>query len=301
MIIGNRNFDLKNECYIMGILNVTPDSFSDGGKWNSVDAALKHTEKMISDGCDILDIGGESTRPGHVQISDEEEIERVVPVIEAIKNNFDVPVSLDTYKSKVAAAGISAGADMINDIWALQYELLNDKNNENSDENINCSPMGRLIAESGVPCVLMHNRVKANYTVFLKDVESDLMRCVDAAILAGIDRDKIILDPGIGFGKTYEQNLQLMNDLQIMNNINAAECTSEEYESSEGFPWLLGTSRKSLIGLTLDLPADERLEGTLVTTVMGVMAGCSVIRVHDVKENLRAVRMTQAILGSGIK
>lgn len=301
MIIGNRDFDLKNECYIMGILNVTPDSFSDGGKWNSVDAALKHTEKMISDGCDILDIGGESTRPGHVQISDEEEIERVVPVIEAIKNYFDVPVSLDTYKSKVAAAGISAGADMINDIWALQYGLLNDKNNENSDENINCSPMGRLIAESGVPCVLMHNRVKATYTDFLKDVESDLMRCVDAAILAGIDRDKIILDPGIGFGKTYEQNLQLMNDLQIMNNIYAGECRSEEYESSEGFPWLLGTSRKSLIGLTLDLPADERLEGTLVTTVMGVMAGCSIIRVHDVKENLRAVRMTQAILGSGNK
>ncbi len=301
MIIGNRDFDLKNECYIMGILNVTPDSFSDGGKWNSVDAALKHTEKMISDGCDILDIGGESTRPGHVQISDEEEIERVVPVIEAIKNNFDVPVSLDTYKSKVAAAGISAGADMINDIWALQYELLNDKNNENSDENINCSPMGRLIAESGVPCVLMHNRVKANYTDFLKDVESDLMRCVDAAILAGIDRDKIILDPGIGFGKTYEQNLQLMNDLQIMNNIYAGECRSEENGPSEGFPWLLGTSRKSMIGLALDLPADERLEGTLVTTVLGVMAGCSIIRVHDVKENLRAVRMTQAILGSGNK
>lgn len=301
MIIGNRDFDLKNECYIMGILNVTPDSFSDGGKWNSVDAALKHTEKMISDGCDILDIGGESTRPGHVQISDEEEIERVVPVIEAIKNNFDVPVSLDTYKSRVAAAGISAGADMINDIWALQYGLLNDKNNENSDENINCSPMGRLIAESGVPCVLMHNRVKANYTDFLKDVESDLMRCVDAAILAGIDRDKIILDPGIGFGKTYEQNLQLMNDLQIMNNIYAGECRSEENGPSEGFPWLLGTSRKSMIGLALDLPADERLEGTLVTTVMGVMAGCSIIRVHDVKENLRAVRMTQAILGSGNK
>ena len=301
MIIGNRDFDLKNECYIMGILNVTPDSFSDGGKWNSVDAALKHTEKMISDGCDILDIGGESTRPGHVQISDEEEIERVVPVIEAIKNNFDVPVSLDTYKSKVAAAGISAGADMINDIWALQYGLLNDKNNENSDENINCSPMGRLIAESGVPCVLMHNRVKANYTDFLKDVESDLMRCVDAAILAGIDRDKIILDPGIGFGKTYEQNLQLMNDLQIMNNIYAGECRSEENGPSEGFPWLLGTSRKSMIGLALDLPADERLEGTLVTTVLGVMAGCSIIRVHDVKENLRAVRMTQAILGSGNK
>lgn len=301
MIIGNRDFDLKNECYIMGILNVTPDSFSDGGKWNSVDAALKHTEKMISDGCDILDIGGESTRPGHVQISDEEEIERVAPVIEAVKNNFDVPVSLDTYKSRVAAAGISAGADMINDIWALQYELLNEKNNENSDEKSSLSPMGRLIAESGVPCVLMHNRVKATYTDFLKDVENDLIRCVDAAIGAGIDRDKIILDPGIGFGKTYEQNLQLMNDLQIMNNIYAGECRSEENGPSEGFPWLLGTSRKSMIGLALDLPADERLEGTLVTTVLGVMAGCSIIRVHDVKENLRAVRMTQAILGSGNK
>ena len=266
MKIGSKEFDFKNHCYIMGILNVTPDSFSDGGKWNDMDAALKHTEEMIADGLDILDIGGESTRPGYTLLSDEEEISRVVPVIEAVKSRFDVPISLDTYKSKVAQAGIAAGADLINDIWGCKY-----------DPN-----MANVIAQSGATCCLMHNRNEAVYNDYLNDVLADLAECVRIAKEAGVTDDKIILDPGIGFGKTYEHNLELMNHVEILHKL--------------GYPVLLGTSRKSMIGLTLDLPATERVEGTLVTTVMGVMKGCGIVRVHDIKENKRAITMTEKLL-----
>ena len=250
----------------MGILNVTPDSFSDGGRWNGVDAALKHAEEMIDEGADIIDIGGESTRPGHEQISVSEEIERVLPVIEAVKARFDIPVSLDTYKSEVAAAGIEAGADIINDIWGFKYD----------------GKMARVVAAADLPCILMHNRESTEYEKYPAQVFDELKESVDIALRAGVKRENIILDPGIGFGKTYEQNLILMNDLEKMNDL--------------GFPWLLGTSRKSMIGLTLDLPADERVEGTIATSVIGVMKGCSILRVHDVKENLRAVKMTERIL-----
>lgn len=266
MKIGTKEFDFKNHCYVMGILNVTPDSFSDGGKWNNMDAALKHTEQMIAEGCDILDIGGESTRPGYTLLSDEEEISRVVPVIEAVKSRFDVPISLDTYKSNVAKAGLKAGADLINDIWGCKYD----------------PEMASVIAEAGVPCCLMHNRKEAVYNDYLNDVLDDLRECVRIAKAAGIADDRIILDPGIGFGKTYENNLELMNHVEILQQL--------------GYPVLLGTSRKSMIGLTLDLPAAERVEGTIVTTVMGVMKGCCIVRVHDVKENKRAVAMTEKLL-----
>ncbi|MDD7390178.1 MAG: dihydropteroate synthase [Lachnospiraceae bacterium] len=266
MKIGTKEFDLKNHCYIMGILNVTPDSFSDGGQWNNMDAALKHTEQMIADGCDILDIGGESTRPGYTLLSDEEEISRVVPVIEAVKSRFDIPISLDTYKSGVAKAGLKAGADLINDIWGCKYD----------------PEMASVIAKAGVPCCLMHNRKEAVYNDYLNDVLDDLRECVRIAKDAGVADDRIILDPGIGFGKTYENNLQLMNHVEILQEL--------------GYPVLLGTSRKSMIGLTLDLPAAERVEGTIATTVMGVMKGCCIIRVHDVKENKRAVAMTEKLL-----
>ena len=266
MKIGTKEFDLKNHCYIMGILNVTPDSFSDGGQWNNMDAALKHTEQMIADGCDILDIGGESTRRGYTLLSDEEEISRVVPVIEAVKSRFDIPISLDTYKSGVAKAGLKAGADLINDIWGCKYD----------------PEMASVIAKAGVPCCLMHNRKEAVYNDYLNDVLDDLRECVRIAKDAGVADDRIILDPGIGFGKTYENNLQLMNHVEILQEL--------------GYPVLLGTSRKSMIGLTLDLPAAERVEGTIATTVMGVMKGCCIIRVHDVKENKRAVAMTEKLL-----
>lgn len=266
MIIGQKAFDTEHHTYIMGILNVTPDSFSDGGKYNSLDAALYHAKEMAADGVDIFDVGGESTRPGHVQISDEEEIARVVPVIEKLKAEFDIPVSVDTYKSKVAEAAIQAGADLINDIWGLKYD----------------ANMADVIAKYQVACCLMHNRENTAYQNFIEDVLDDLKETVRIAKQAGIADDKIMLDPGIGFGKTYEMNLEMMKHVDVLGNF--------------GYPVLLGTSRKSMIGLTLDLPADQREEGTLVTTVMGMMKGCSFVRVHDVKANYRAIKMTEAIL-----
>lgn len=266
MKIGSREFQKSGHTYVMGILNVTPDSFSDGGKWNSRDRALRHVEEMISDGMDILDVGGESTRPGYTRLSDAEEIERVTPVIEAVKENFEIPVSLDTYKSQVALAGIQAGADLINDIWGLKY-----------DEKI-----AGVIAKSGLPCCLMHNRREAVYADFMQDVAAELAETIQIAQKAEIADEKIILDPGVGFGKTYEQNLEIINSLEELHMF--------------GYPLLLGCSRKSVIGLTLELPVEQRLEGTLVTTVMAVMKGCSFVRVHDVKENVRAVRMAEAII-----
>ena len=266
MIIGNRDFDTANNCYIMGILNVTPDSFSDGGKFSSLDDALFHAEEMIKEGADIIDIGGESTRPGHQVITSDEEIARVVPVIEAVKSRFDIPVSIDTYKGDVTEAALQAGADLVNDIWGFKHDFR----------------VAELTAEYGAACCLMHNRDEAVYEDFQKDFLTDMEECVALARKAGVPDDKIILDPGVGFGKTYELNLEIINHLEILNTL--------------GFPVLLGTSRKSVIGNTLDLPTDQRVEGTLVTTVMGVMKGCSFVRVHDVKENLRAVKMTKAIL-----
>ena len=266
MKIGNQIFDTDNHCYIMGILNVTPDSFSDGGRFDQLDAALKHTEQMIEEGADVIDVGGESTRPGHQQITDEEEIARVTPVIEAVKKNYDVPVSIDTYKSAVAEAALQAGADLVNDVWGLKYD----------------KKLAKVISGAKVPCCLMHNRKAADYEHFMTDCLNDLRETLAIARTAGIEDEQIILDPGVGFGKTYEHNLIVMKHLDVFREL--------------GYPVLLGTSRKSMIGLTLDLPADQRVEGTLVTTVMGVMAGMSFVRVHDVEANRRAIQMAEAIL-----
>ena len=268
MIIGGREFDTEHNTYIMGILNVTPDSFSDGGKHQGTEAALKHAQRMIEQGAAILDVGGESTRPGYTQISDEEEIERVVPVIEKIKSEFDIPISLDTYKSRVAQAGIEAGAHLINDIWGLKYD---DK-------------MADVIAAGQVACCLMHNRREAVYGNFVEDVLSDLRESVRIAQDAGIDRKQILLDPGVGFAKDLRQNLLITNRLERLHEL--------------GFPILLGTSRKSMIGLTLDAPTDQRTAGTVATTVLAVMKGCAFVRVHDVKENADAIKMTYAILNA---
>ena len=266
MIIGNKEFDLNNHCYIMGILNVTPDSFSDGGRYNNLDNALKHTEQMIAEGADIIDVGGESTRPGHEVITDGEEISRVTPVIEAIKKNFDIPISIDTYKGAVTEAALQAGADLVNDIWGFKH-----------DERV-----AKLTAQYKAACCLMHNRDNTLYENFQKDFLSDMKECIYIAKRAGVSDDKIILDPGVGFGKTYEHNLEIINHVDTMHEL--------------GYPILLGTSRKSVIGLTLDLPATDRVEGTLATTVVGVMKGCSFVRVHDIKENYRIIKMTEAIL-----
>lgn len=269
MKIGNREFDTARHTYIMGILNVTPDSFSDGGRWNTKDAALSHALEMAEDGADILDIGGESTRPGHQQISEQEEIERIAPVIELVKRETGLPVSVDTYKANVAAAAIQAGADLVNDIWGLKYD----------------AGMAGLIARTQTACCLMHNKAKAEYTNFYEDMLRETAECVRLAEAAGIARDKIILDPGIGFGKTYEMNLETMRFMERFQQLH--------------YPLLLGTSRKSVIGMALDLPADQREEGTLVTTVMAVMKGFSFVRVHDVKANRRAIQMAEAILSAG--
>ena len=266
MRIGSREFDKKHHTYIMGILNVTPDSFSDGGRFNHIEAAIKHAGEMIAEGADVIDVGGESTRPGYTKISDEEEISRVVPVIEAIKQRFDIPVSIDTYKSEVAKAAAAAGADLINDIWGLKYD---DK-------------MAEVIAENNLACCLMHNRTNTEYSNFMEDMKQDLKETIAIARKAGIADDRIILDPGVGFAKSYENNLEVIRRLGELKEL--------------GYPLLLGTSRKSVIGLTLDVPAAERVIGTTVTTVMAVQADCMFVRVHDIKENRQAIEMAEAIL-----
>ncbi len=265
MKIGNREFEVGRHTYVMGILNVTPDSFSDGGKWDRLDKALFHVEEMASEGADLVDVGGESTRPGYTPVGEEEEIDRVAPVLEAVKARFDIPLSLDTCKARVAEAGIAAGADCINDIWGLRQD----------------GRMAQVIAQSGLPCCLMHNRKKAGGQDLLREVKEDLAESLRLAQDAGIARERILLDPGIGFGKGYEENLEVLRRLEELHEL--------------GCPLLLGCSRKSVIGLTLDLPANERLEGTLVTTALGVWKGCSFVRVHDVRANVRAVRMAEAL------
>lgn len=269
MRIGGREFESSGHTYVMGILNVTPDSFSDGGRWNDLDGVLRRAENMMEEGADVIDIGGESTRPGYARISAQEEIERVLPAVEAVKSHFGIPVSLDTYKAEVALAGIAAGADLINDIWGLKYD----------------EKMADVIADSDLPCCLMHNRKSSEYRNFWQELAGDLAETLKLAEQAGIQRDQIILDPGVGFAKSYEQNLTVIGCLEQLKVL--------------GCPLLLGCSRKSVIGLTLDLPVGERLEGTLATTVLAVVKGCMFVRVHDVKENVRAVKMTDAVLKGG--
>ena len=266
MLIGDRKFDTENGVYVMGILNVTPDSFSDGGLWTERDAALRQAGRMAEEGAAIIDIGGESTRPGHTPVSAEDEAARVLPIVEAVKRETGLPVSIDTYKAEVARAALEAGADMVNDIWGLRRDG---------------GEMAALIAGTGAACCLMHNRERAEYADFMADMLSDLRETLAIADRAGIARSSIVLDPGIGFGKTYEQNLIAMNRLDEL--------------LAFGCPVLLAASRKSVIGLTLDLPADQRLEGTIATTVAGVLRGAAFVRVHDVNENLRAARMALAI------
>lgn len=265
MQIGNRAFEAGKHTYIMGILNVTPDSFSDGGMFQRPDLALAHVGQMVEEGADIIDIGGESTRPGHQQVSEEEEIERAAPIVELIKSRFDIPVSIDTYKAKVARACLEAGADLVNDIWGLKYDR----------------EMAGAIAEFRAACCLMHNRNIAVYSNFMEEMKSDLRETLELAQAAGIPEDKVILDPGIGFGKTYEHNLEAIYKLEELQSL--------------GRPLLLGASRKSVVGLALGLPVTERLEGTLATTIYAVLGGCMFVRVHDVKENKRVVQMAEAI------
>ncbi|HCT65055.1 MAG TPA: dihydropteroate synthase [Lachnospiraceae bacterium] len=266
MKIGNRNFDTKNNVYIMGILNVTPDSFSDGGKFNSIDQALFRAEEMQRHGVDIIDIGGESTRPNHTKISVQEEIERVAPIIEKIKENIDIPISLDSYKSEVISANID-NIDLINDIWGLKYD----------------PKIAEIVAKSKLPCCLMHNRKQNDYVNFFDDFLADIDESLKIAKQAGIDKSNIIIDGGVGFQKTYEQNLEVINKTEQLAKF--------------GCPIMLATSRKSVIGLTLNKPIENRVYGTLATTVIGVTKGASFVRVHDIEANIDAIKMTKSILG----
>jgi len=264
---GNKEIILGERTLVMGILNVTPDSFSDGGKYNNLDSAMKQAEKLILDGADIIDVGGESTRPGHIQITSEEEISRVVPIIEKISKNLDTVISIDTYKYDVAEAAIKAGANIINDIWGLQYD-----NGEMAD----------LVKKSNLPIIVMHNQ---NDEIYSKDIMLSLREFFEKtykiADKYGIDRDKIILDPGLGFGKNAEQNIEILSRLNELRDMGSI---------------LLGASKKRFIGKLLnDLPFDERVEGTVATTVIGIEKGVDIVRVHNVLENKRACLVADGI------
>ncbi|MGP7819654.1 dihydropteroate synthase [Niallia sp. 01092] len=253
----------------MGILNVNHDSFSDGGKFREKDKAVKHALEMVENGADIIDIGGESTRPGYVEISAEEELERVIPIIETVSKEVDVPISIDTYKGIVANEALNAGAHIVNDIWGAKKDPM----------------IAKVAAEKDAPIILMHNRDNQLYTNFVEDVLSDLAESIQIAKTAGVKEEDIILDPGIGFAKNLTTNLEMMRHLDKLVEM--------------GYPVLLGTSRKSMIGNVLDLPVSERIEGTGATVCYGIQKGCQIIRVHDVKEMARMAKMMDALMGRG--
>ncbi|MER2088654.1 MAG: dihydropteroate synthase [Sporosarcina sp.] len=265
---GNTEMDFKKETVIMGILNVTPDSFSDGGKYGRIDTALKHAEGMLRDGAKIIDVGGESTRPGHIPISLEEELERTVPVIKALTKELGCTVSIDTYKAGVAEEAVLAGAQIINDIWGAKREPY----------------IADVAAKYNVPIILMHNREKAVYeSDFMDEVIADLEESVRIAAAAGVAHENMWLDPGIGFARNAIQNVWTMQGLDRISEM--------------GYPVLLGTSRKSLIGSVLGLPVKERLEGTGATVCYGIEHGCHIMRVHDVREIARMAKMMDVLTG----
>ena len=266
IMAGKYILSIDKRTLVMGILNVTPDSFSDGGKYNRLDQALIHAEKLVHDGADVIDVGGESTRPGYTPVSVEEELRRTIPVIETLSKKLNCPISIDTSKSEVAKAAIEAGASMINDIWGAKQD----------------PQIAKVAADYQVPIVLMHNRRKAEYHSLMEEIQADLLASVQIALDHGVEKENIILDPGIGFAKDLEQNLMVMRNLDQIVGM--------------GYPVLLGTSRKSMIGKVLDLPVDQRLEGTAATVAFGIAKGCQLVRVHDVKEMVRVTRMMDAML-----
>jgi dihydropteroate synthase len=266
MRIGDRSFIFGDKTYIMGILNVTPDSFSDGGSYVNVEDAVNHAREMIRDGAEFIDVGGESTRPGYTLISDEEEIRRIVPVIKRLREETDTIISVDTYKSEVAKAALESGAHIINDIWGLQRD----------------PEMIRIAARYQVPVIIMHNQDGTEYKDYINDIKEFFRRSISLALDAGLKQENIILDPGIGFGKDLKQNRDIMVNLMELREL--------------GYPVLLGTSRKSMIGKMLNVPPKERVSGTVATTVMGIMQGVDIVRVHDVRENADAAKVTDAIM-----
>ncbi len=271
LAIGPRTFAWGSRTYVMGILNVTPDSFSgdglitDGG--DAVRATVALATAMVADGADLLDVGGESSRPGHDRVSVANEIARVVPVVRALRETLpEVPISVDTMKPAVADAAIEAGAHLLNDVWGTAPD----------------GGLARVAAHHGVPLVVMHNRAEARYWNLVPEVLADLQRALERALAAGVAWERLIVDPGFGFGKAPHHNLALLRNLATLRLL--------------GRPILLGTSRKSTLGKVLDLPADERVEATLATTVLGVAAGVDIVRVHDIRPNVRAARMADAVV-----
>lgn len=263
--LGEFELEWGKRTWIMGILNVTPDSFSDGGQYSSVASAVTHARRMVAEGADIIDVGGESTRPGSAEVSLEEELERVIPIIKALSRELSVPISIDTYKAETARMAVKAGAHIINDVWGFKKD----------------PEMAATAAKLNCPVILMHNRKVAEYTDLMGEIRQELMESVALAVKAGVREDHIILDPGIGFGKNYEHNLELMGHLRKIAEL--------------GYPVLLGTSRKTFIRKTLNLPADDVVEGTAATSVAGIMQGCDIIRVHDVGPMKRTARMADAM------
>jgi dihydropteroate synthase len=283
--IGKHSFDWGTRTYVMGILNLTPDSFSGDGLYqgdDAVAASLAQARRFVAAGADILDVGGESTRPGAAIVGAEEELQRVVPVVKALTAEFDIPISIDTYKAPVAAAALDAGAALVNDVWGLRAD----------------PELAPLVAERGVPVVLMHNRsqpadaqvaerlggryVGVQYDDLIEDVKRELLASVAIAQAAGIPDEHVILDPGIGFGKTVEQNLELLDRTDAIKEL--------------GYPVLVGASRKSFIGYTLDVPPDQRVEGTAATVAVAIARGADIVRVHDVSAMVRVAKMTDAIV-----
>jgi dihydropteroate synthase len=264
---GSYTLDYGKKTLIMGVLNVTPDSFSDGGKYNSIDNAVRRATEMVEQGVDIIDIGGESTRPGYTPISVEEELSRLIPVIEAITKSVPVPLSIDTFKAETAKESIKAGAHIINDIWGAK-----------ADPN-----MGKVAAELKVPIILQHNRDNNQYQSFFRDCLNDIYESISIVKKAGVTDDQIILDPGIGFAKDLSKDLEMMRNLDTFVAL--------------GYPVLLGPSRKRMIGGVLDLPVNERLEGTGAAVCFGIQKGCQIVRVHDVKEISRMAKMMDAMMG----
>ena len=274
--IGPRTFRWGERTFVMGILNVTPDSFSgdgllarssdDGPRGGGVAAAVAQARAMAEAGADLLDVGGQSTRPGHEEVDAEQEVLRVVPVIRAIREALpDMPLTVDTTKPVVATAALDAGADAINDVWGVAPD----------------DALSRVAGERGVPIVLMHNRAEPRYANLIAEIVADLQRAIERTLAAGVPWANVLVDPGFGFGKTPEHNLALLRELGSLRLL--------------GRPIVLGTSRKSTLGKVLDLPADERVEATLATTALGIAAGVDLVRVHDVRENVRAARIADAV------
>jgi dihydropteroate synthase len=260
--IGGRQFDWGSRTYVMGIVNVTPDSFSGDGLGNDREAAVAQGLRMVEEGADMLDVGGESTRPGHVPITIAEEISRTEDVVGRLSRESHVPISIDTYKLEVAEAAVAAGATMLNDVWGLTR-----------------SPaMAELAARHGSALVLMHNQDGTEYAGdLMEEIKRYLRASVGIATQAGVSRERIMIDPGIGFGKTAEQNWEVMRRLHELRDL--------------GQPVLIGTSRKSFIGKLLDLPVTERMEGTAATVTAAILRGADIVRVHDVREMMRVVRV----------